>query len=103
MGVKDIVTEDGTEFKQGMISGGQHTNIFNLNLGNFKMDRDIKRLVDEISNLENQLNAIRENENGDNGIVQMMRDISKIETEIEILKQKVIDKEREGKNFKETQ
>ncbi len=32
-GVRDIVTHDGTEFKQGMISGGQHTNIFKLNLG----------------------------------------------------------------------
>jgi len=24
LGLKEIVTEDGTEFKQGMISGGQH-------------------------------------------------------------------------------
>jgi chromosome segregation ATPase len=30
----NIVTLDGTEFKQGMVSGGQHTsNIFNLSLG----------------------------------------------------------------------
>lgn len=32
-GIKDIVTEDGTEFKHGMISGGHHANIFNVNLG----------------------------------------------------------------------
>lgn len=31
--VKDLVTEDGTEFKQGMISGGHHANVFNLSLG----------------------------------------------------------------------
>ena len=31
--IKEIVTEDGTEFKQGMISGGHHTNIFDLSLG----------------------------------------------------------------------
>jgi hypothetical protein len=33
LGLKDIVTYDGTEFKQGLISGGQHKNIFNVNLG----------------------------------------------------------------------
>lgn len=32
-GVKDLVTTDGTEMKKGMISGGNHKNIFNLNLG----------------------------------------------------------------------
>ncbi|CDW87992.1 structural maintenance of chromosomes 1 [Stylonychia lemnae] len=103
MGVKDIVTEDGTEFKQGMISGGQHTNIFNLNLGNFKMDRDIKRLVDEISNLEQKLNALKEVENGDNGILKVMRDISRVETEVELIKQKIVEKDKETKNYKEAQ
>ena len=49
MGIKDIVTSDGTEFKQGMISGGQHKNIFSLNLGQLTLDRDINQLVDEIS------------------------------------------------------
>lgn len=52
MGIKDIVTEDGKEFKPGMISGGQHSNIFNLNLG-MRMDKEIKKLVDDISYLEN--------------------------------------------------
>jgi len=32
-GVKNIVTEDGIEFKQGMISGGHQANVFNLSLG----------------------------------------------------------------------
>jgi hypothetical protein len=31
--VKEVITEDGTEFKQGMISGGQHTNVFNITFG----------------------------------------------------------------------
>jgi chromosome segregation ATPase len=39
LGIKDIVTEDGTEFKQGMISGGQHTNIFHLTFGTNQLDR----------------------------------------------------------------
>ena len=33
LGLRDIVTFDGTEFKQGLISGGTHKNIFNVNLG----------------------------------------------------------------------
>ena len=84
-----------------MISGGQHTNIFNLNLGYFKMDRDIKKLVDEISQLENQLNELREHENGDGGLQTVMRDISRFETEIEITKAKINEKEREIKSFEE--
>lgn len=65
MGFRDIVTEDGKEFKPGMISGGQHTNIFNLNLGNFKMDREIKKLVDEIQTLESELTKLKELEKGE--------------------------------------
>ena len=42
---KNIVTLDGVEFKQGMISGGTSSqNIFNLNLGQFELDKDIKKL-----------------------------------------------------------
>lgn len=33
IGIRDIVTLEGTEFKQGMISGGHHKNIFAVNLG----------------------------------------------------------------------
>lgn len=40
-GIKDIVAEDGTEFKQGMISGGQHTNIFNVTFGTTLLDKQI--------------------------------------------------------------
>lgn len=48
MGFKDIVTEDGTEFKSGMISGGIHQNIFNISLGSNKLDTEITKLAKEI-------------------------------------------------------
>jgi len=47
-GIKDVISEDGTEFKQGMISGGQHSNIFNISLGTTSLDRQIVKLVDSI-------------------------------------------------------
>ena len=44
---KNIVTLDGVEFKQGVISGGNSSqNIFNLNFGQFELDKDVKRLSD---------------------------------------------------------
>ena len=51
-GIRDIVTEDGTEFKQGMISGGHHENVFNLNLGTAQLDTHISKLIDKIQKLE---------------------------------------------------
>lgn len=62
MGVKDIVTEDGTELKAGMVSGGIHTNIFNINLGTFRIDNEIKHLVDEIQSLDSKLTDLRKKE-----------------------------------------
>eukprot|EP00347_Sterkiella_histriomuscorum_P000387 403376057 len=103
MGVKDIVTEDGKEFKPGMISGGQQTNIFNLNLGNFKMDRDIKKLAEEIQTLENQLNQLKESEYGESSLQKIIRDVSRLETEIEILQGKIQNKKNQIKNFEENQ
>ena len=47
-GVRDIVTEDGTEFKQGMISGGHHANVFNLNFGTAQLDTSISKVADKI-------------------------------------------------------
>lgn len=32
-GVQEIVTEDGTMFNRGLISGGQQSNIFKVQLG----------------------------------------------------------------------
>ena len=46
--IKDIITEDGTEFKQGMISGGNHSNIFNLSLGTVQLDQSINQAIDRI-------------------------------------------------------
>lgn len=59
-GIKDIVTEDGTEFKGSMISGGQHTNIFNISLGHFKVDKEIQKLSNEVSSLEKELNQLKQ-------------------------------------------
>lgn len=59
LGVKDIVTEDGTEFKQGMISGGQHTNIFNLMFGTNQLDRQITQLVGEVAALEQKYEGLK--------------------------------------------
>lgn len=52
LGIKDIVTEDGTEFKQGMISGGQHSNIFNMTFGTAQMDKQISQMINEVHALE---------------------------------------------------
>jgi chromosome segregation ATPase len=65
LGVKDIVTEDGTEFKQGMISGGVHQNIFNLNFGVFKLDSEWRKLFEVIKKLDEELQVLRQQEKED--------------------------------------
>ena len=45
-----------------MVSGGIHkNNIFAVNLGQITLDRDIKRLLDDITFLQKSLTAIDEN------------------------------------------
>lgn len=57
MGCKNIITLDGTEFKPGMVSGGQQNqNVFDLNLGQAELDRDIKRIQTHIQKLDEELN-----------------------------------------------
>lgn len=51
-GVKEIITEDGTLFNRGLISGGQHSNIFKLQLGTTQIDKQIMKLVETIQKLE---------------------------------------------------
>ena len=51
-GVKDIVTLEGTQFKQGMISGGQQNNIFKLSLGTSQLDGKIMQLAKAVGELE---------------------------------------------------
>lgn len=58
-GIKDIVTEDGTEFKQGMISGGHHANVFSLSLGTAQLDSSISKLADKIQGLEREHSRLR--------------------------------------------
>ena len=72
------MTEDGTEFKGSMISGGTHTNIFNINLGNFKMDKEIQKLTDDVSKLEKKLQKLRLEEKGDE-LLSLNKEIAKEE------------------------
>lgn len=45
----NLITLDGTEFKQGMIaSGKQSQNIFNMNLGGSLLDKTIQKIQNEI-------------------------------------------------------
>ena len=54
------MTEDGTEFKSGMISGGHHSNnIFNLNLGTAQIDSTISKVVDKVQKLEKEHMALK--------------------------------------------
>ena len=46
------MSEDGTQFVRGMISGGTHANIFKLSLGTSQLDNKIVKLVDEVQQLE---------------------------------------------------
>ena len=47
-GIKDVITEDGTEFKQGMISGGNRGSTFNVNLGSGQLDSQITKVISKI-------------------------------------------------------
>ena len=59
-GVKEIITEDGTVFKPGTISGGNQANIFNLNLGTVQLDANISKMVEKIQGLERELTKLRQ-------------------------------------------
>ena len=74
-----------------MVSGGQHTsNIFNLNLGQSELDRDIKKLSAKIAKmsttLESNKNAFKEATTNE---AQLSREITKIELEIENLNSQI--------------
>ena len=61
-----------------MISGGTHTNIFNINLGNFKMDKEIQKLTDDVSKLEKKLQKLRLEEKGDE-LLSLNKEVAKEE------------------------
>ncbi len=94
LGVRDIVTEEGTEFKQGMISGGAHQNIFNLNFGTFKLDSDWRKLFEVIKKLDEELQVVRQQEKEDNYAHEQQREVAQIEAEVENLKVRIKDQER---------
>lgn len=51
-GIKHLVTLEGTEFKSGQISGGQHTGLSSMSLGQAQLQKEMKQLQDEITKLE---------------------------------------------------
>ena len=77
-----------------MISGGQHKNIFNVNLGYMQLDRDIKNLSNEVAKLQKELSDLTEGENGDTENARVVEEVTKVETEIDILKSKIVENER---------
>ena len=84
-GLRDLVTEDGTEFKQGMISGGQHANVFNLNLGTVQLDKNIVRLVDQTQKLEQEHTRLKQTLSDDfqSKEASLMRQVASLELELE--------------------
>lgn len=87
--VKNVVTLDGVEFKQGMISGGQNgQNVFNLNFGSAELDRDIKKLTGEIQRLTDQLDQSKESSKSALDSQQKLRrEVDKAQIELNSLEQ----------------
>ena len=67
-----------------MISGGQHKNIFGVNLGQYTLDRDIKKLLEEIGGLQKKLSELTDDRVDE--INAVTKEIARAETEIELLK-----------------
>ena len=55
-----------------------------MNLGQLSLDRDIKLLSNEITLLQKELAALSEGEGGDSQLNAVVKDTTRIETEIEI-------------------
>ena len=56
------MTEEGVEFKGGMISGGIQSNIANVNLGTFRLDNEWNELSKEVKKLDLKLEQLKEEE-----------------------------------------
>ena len=55
-----------------------------MNLGQLSLDRDIKLLSNEIALLQKELAALTEGEGSDSQLNAVVKDTTRIETEIEI-------------------
>lgn len=86
---RNIVTLDGIEYRQGMISGGTHSqNIFNINLGQYELDRDIKKLTDQIKKLSDKLDDLKlKNKDNLANEARTHKEINNLEFEIDNLQQ----------------
>lgn len=72
-----------------MISGGQHhSNVFNLNLGTYELDKDIKKLTEQVKRLVDKLEKSRAS-NREHAFQEssLMRESNRIEFDIENLEQ----------------
>ena len=86
-----LITLDGTEVKNGMISGGQHSlNLFNINFGSYELDRDIKKIQTKISKLSDTLSKskteLQQTASEEN---QIVRELAKNESEVENLEKQL--------------
>ena len=88
--MKEIVTYDGTEFKQGMISGGNHGSVFNVNLGTSQLDSSISELVDKIQRLEREHARLKQEleEDVTDKEARTVKQVTNIELELESLREK---------------
>ena len=59
-GVKDVITLNGTSFKEGMVSGGIQKGLFDVKLGSVQKDAEISKLVNRVGVLEKKLKEARE-------------------------------------------
>jgi len=59
-----------------------------------QLDKDIKNLSNEVSKLQKELNDLIDGEIGDSEHARVVKEVTKIETEIDIIKSKLLDVER---------
>ena len=74
-----------------------------MELGQFKLNKEVTKLIEDISQLDNKLQKLKEGENSELGLSRALKEVSRAETELEIAKNKVIDKDREIKSFQDSQ
>ena len=59
-----------------------------------QLDRDIKNLSNEVAKLQKELSDFTEGENGDSENAKVVKEVTKVETEIDILKSKIVENEK---------
>jgi chromosome segregation ATPase len=85
-----------------MISGGAHSqSIFNINLGSYELDKDIKKISDQIKKYSDKLNQLKfENKDSLAKETKLLRETNNLEFEIEHLKKTKVGGEAQIKERK---